>query len=287
MKLRLLPGFTLFFCCALLSASAQPHVVSAIPHLEKRGTATQLIVDGKPFLVLGGELHNSSSSNSEYVDPILTKLSSIHLNTVLAAVCWDLVEPTEGKFDFSLVAGLIQDARRHNLRLVLLWFGSWKNGVSTYAPVWVKTDLERFPRAQDKDGNSLEILSTLSEVSRDADARAFAALMRHIRIVDGDAHTVLMIQVENEVGVLTETRDRSAAAEKAFRGPVPSELMIALEKNKNTLIPGLYKRWEAGGFKTYGNWEEIFGVGDETDEIFMAWNYAACGQVTIGTRCTG
>jgi beta-galactosidase GanA len=225
MKLQMLSGFTLIFSCALVIAAAQTNPAPAIPHLEKRGTATQLIVDFKPFLVLGGELHNSSSSSIEYVDPILAKLSSIHLNTVLAAVCWDLVEPEEGKFDFNLVDGLILDARRHNLRLVLLWFGSWKNGVSTYAPVWVKTDLKRFPRAQDKDGNSLEILSTSSDTNRDADARAFAELMRHVRAVDGAAHTVLMMQVENEVGILTETRDRSAAAEEAFRRTVPKDLV--------------------------------------------------------------
>jgi len=225
-------------------------------------------------MVLGGELHNSTSSNSEYMDPILDKLSADHLNTVLAAVGWDMVEPEEGKFDFSLVDGVIQAARRHNMRLVLLWFGSWKNGVSTYPPTWVKTDLKRFPRAQNRDGKSLEILSTFSDANRDADARAFAALMRHVRVVDSDTHTVVMIQVENEVGVLTESRDQSAAANDAFQRPVPKELIDRLEKNKDVLIPGFRKLWEAGGFKTSGNWEDIFGPGDTTDEIFMAWNYA-------------
>jgi len=172
------------------------------------------------------------------------------------------------------VDGLIQSARRHNIRLVLLWFGSWKNGVSTYAPLWVKTDLRRFPRAQTKDGHSLEILSTLNDAGRDADARAFAALMRHVRSVDGEAHTVLMVQVENEVGVLTDTRDRSAAANEAFKRPVPKELIDFLVKNKEDLITGLYRKWQAGGFKTLGNWEEVFGASDETDETFMAWNYA-------------
>jgi len=152
-----------------------------------------------------------------------------------------MIEPEEGKFDFSLVDGLITNARRHNLRLLLLWFGSWKNGVSTYPPVWVKADLKRFPRVQDADGKSLEILSTFSDANRNADARAFATLMRHVRMVDGDEHTVLMIQVENEVGVLTESRDQSAAAREAFRRPVPKELMDSLQKHKDTLIPGLRK----------------------------------------------
>jgi beta-galactosidase GanA len=206
--------------------------------------------------------------------PILAKFAAGHLNTALAAVCWDLIEPEEGKFDFSLVDGAIQLARRNNMRLVLLWFGSWKNGVSTYPPLWVKTDLKRFPRAQNKAGKSLDILSTLSDANLDADARAFAALMRHVREVDGDAHTIVMIQLENEVGVLSESRDRSAAANEAFQRPAPKELMDYLEKHKDTLMPGFLKKWEAGGFKTSGSWEDIFGASASTDEIFMAWNYA-------------
>src|ERR1035438_2423869 len=274
MKLRTLHGVMLLCLFAILPTGAQTNAASSIPHLATRGTATQLIVDGKPFLVLGGELHNSSSSSLDYMRPILAKFAAGHLNTVLAAVGWDVIEPEEGKFDFSLVDGAIQEARRQNLRLMLLWFGSWKNGVSTYPPVWVKTDLQRFPRAQNKEGKSLEILSTFSDANRDADARAFAALMRHVRTVDSDAHTVLMIQVENEVGVLTESRDRSAAANEAFQRPVPKELVDYVEKHKDSLVPGFRKRWDAGGYKTSGTWEEIFGAGEATDEIFMAWNYA-------------
>jgi hypothetical protein len=198
----------------------------------------------------------------------------MNLNTVLAAVSWDLTEPEEGKFDFSLVDGIIQAARRHHLRLVLLWFGSWKNGMSTYAPGWVKTNSQRFPRAQDKDGSSLDVLSTLSGENRDADAKAFAAFMRHVREVDGENHTVLMIQVENEVGLLTDSRDRSAVANRTFRQPVPKELMEFLQTRKDELVPGFRKRWEAAGFKTSGSWEDVFGTSIETNEIFMAWNYA-------------
>ncbi len=255
---------------ALVSASA----VAEIPHLAKRGTATQLVVDGKPFLVLGGELHNSSSSSIEYVTPILAKFSAGHLNTALAAIGWDMIEPEEGKFDFGLVDGLVQVARRNHLRLVLLWFGSWKNGVSTYPPAWVKTDLRRFPRVQNKAGGSLEILSAFSDANREADARAFAALMRHVRDMDGDAHTVLMVQVENEVGVLGESRDQSAAATAAFRRPVPKELIESLQGRRDALVPEFRRKWEDAGAKTSGNWEDLFGVGEETDEMFMAWHYA-------------
>src|SRR4051794_27720070 len=122
------------------------------PHLRKQGSATQLIVEGKPFLVLGGELHNSSASNIAYMRPIWERLVGLNLNTVLATVAWEQVEPAEGSFDFTLVDDLIRDARSHDLRLILLWFGSWKNGVSSYVPAWVKHDYRRFPLARLQSG---------------------------------------------------------------------------------------------------------------------------------------
>jgi len=247
---------------------------AGLPHLERTGAAVRLIVDGSPFLALGGELHNSSSSSLEYMAPIWGKLVALHLNTVITPLSWELVEPSEGHFDFTLVDGLIQGARLHGLRVIFLWFGSWKNGVSTYVPIWVKADSSRFPRAHDGNGKALEILSTLSDAARDADARAYAALMRHIREVDGRDHTVLIMQVENEVGVLGDSRDRSAVANQAFNGPVPRGLMDYLTEHKNTLIPELRKIWDDAGGKTSGSWLEVFGKGPHTDEIFMGWNYA-------------
>ena len=142
----------LILACSLSVPALAADQDNTIPHLSKRGAATQLMVDGRPFLMLAGELTNSSSSSTEYMKPIWPKLADANLNTVLAVVTWDLIEPQEGKFDFSLVDDLIKDARRHNLRLVLLWFGSWKNGVSTYVPVWVKTDCTRFPLRQGRKG---------------------------------------------------------------------------------------------------------------------------------------
>lgn len=254
-------------------AFSQAKPAASIPHLAKQGTATQLIVDGKPYLVLGAELNNSSGSSMEYMRPLWPKIAATNLNTVLATTSWELMEPEEGRFDFSLVDGLIQDARRYNLRLIMIWFGSWKNGKSTYQPAWVKTNQQRFPLIQDENGKGLPTLSTLSDANRDADARAFAALMKHIREVDGDAHTVIMMQVENEVGVLGPARDHSPAANKAFASPVPKKFLDYLQKHKDTLIPELHKRWEAAGFKASGSWEDVFGAGQETDELFMAWNY--------------
>ncbi|MGA3098787.1 MAG: DUF5597 domain-containing protein [Bryobacteraceae bacterium] len=266
---------TLLTTIILLSlASTAAFSQANIPHLAKQGTATQLIVDGKPFLVLGSELNNSSGSSMEYMRPLWPKIAATNLNTVLATASWELMEPEEGRFDFSLVDGLIQDARRYNLHLIMIWFGSWKNGKSTYQPLWVKANQQRFPLVQDEKGKGLPIMSALSDANRDADSRAFAAMMKHIREVDGEAHTVVMIQVENEVGVLGESRDHSPAANRAFAGPVPKEFLDYLQKHKDALIPEMHKRWEAAGFKTSGSWEEVFGAGIETDEIFMAWNYA-------------
>jgi beta-galactosidase GanA len=195
----------IFAAACPLICGAQP---SSLPHLRKQGAATQLIVDGRPFLVLGGELGNSSSSTLEYMRPIWPKLAALNLNTVLVPVYWELIEPEEGKFDFALVDGLIQEARKHGLRLAPLWFASWKNGMSCYAPAWVKTNQRRFPRSEDKAGAGLEILSPFSKENLDADARAFAAFMRHLREVDGRDHTVILVQVENEIGMIPDSRDR-------------------------------------------------------------------------------
>jgi hypothetical protein len=281
MKLRSLLCGTVISSFVLVAAPAQTKSDSKIPHLEKRGPVTQLIVDGKPFLVLAGELHNSSSSSLEYMKPIWPRLVKMNLNTVLAVVSWEQVEPAEGRFDFTVVDGLLREARQQHLRLVILWFGSWKNGTSRYEADWVKTDQARFPRVVNKDGKSLEILSTLGEATREADAKAFAALMRHLRAVDAREHTVIMIQMQNEVGVLGDSRDRSPAANAAFARPVPKELLDYLQQHKNTLLPELRKIWDAAGNKTAGTWEEIFGKGTATDEIFQAWNYARfCNRVS-------
>jgi len=284
MKLRVLFCSTLVCALALVasqckSRSVATTAVSEIPHLQKHGTATQLIVDGKPFLALAGELLNNSATSVEHMRPIWAKLVEAKLNTVLAGVSWNQIEPQEGKFDFSVLDGVIQGARSHNLRLVLLWFASWKNGLSSYPPDWLKKDFQRFPRTQIAGSESLELLSPFSDANRDADARAFAALMRHVKEVDR-AHTVIMIQVENEVGLRGDSRDRSPAANQAFAAPVPKELMDYLQQHKDTLIPEFRQVWQAAGFKTSGTWEEVFGKGDSkqqirmTDQIFMAWNFA-------------
>jgi beta-galactosidase GanA len=206
--------------------------------------------------------------------PIWPKLAAMNLNTVLIPVYWELLEPTEGKFDFSLIDALIQDARKHNLRLVPLWFAAWKNSMSSYAPAWVKTNQKRFPRSEDRNGNGMEILSPFSKENVETDARAFAALMRHLLETDGNDHTVIMVQVENEIGMIPDSRDRSAIANDLFGQPVPAELMNYLQQHKEELIPEFRTVWQAKAFKPRGTWEEIFGKGPGTDELFMAWYFA-------------
>jgi beta-galactosidase GanA len=245
-----------------------------IPYLKKQGKTTQLIVDGRPFLVLGGELGNSSFTSLEYMEPIWSKLNTMNLNTVLAPVYWELIEPVEGKFDFKLLDQLIYEARKHDLRLVLLWFATWKNSMSSHAPSWVKKNQERFPRIKDDKGNSHEILTPFSDNNLQADLKAFQALMKHIKEFDSREHTIIMIQPENEIGMLPSARDYHPLANEKFQENTPQEFIKYLENNKDNLVPEFKEIWAENGYKESGTWEEIFGKGLHTDEIFMAWYYA-------------
>jgi hypothetical protein len=274
-----------------------PHFnVGQLPHLEKHGTATRLVVEGTPFLLISGELHNSATGGFASMRPLWKKLEQRHLNSIIAPVSWELLEPEEGKFDFSQVDSLIAGARKANLKVVLIWFASWKNGGSTYIPSWVKKEYKKYPRAKDENDKPLEILSTFGKASAEADAKAFSILMRHVRETDSAQQTVVMVQVENEVGVLNNLektpgstrRDFSDPANAAYNGPVPHGFMNYLIAHKDNLNPELYKVWGANGFKTSGSWEEVFGKGKYTpdqndfwhsfsyytEELFMAWNYA-------------
>jgi len=309
MKMTATFALSLLVCAAALTLSAAAQTDNGVPYLRQQGTATQLIVDGKPLLAFAGELTNNAATSLPLMEPIWPKLVAGNLNTVLVGISWAQFEPEEGHFNYTQVDGVITKARENNLHIIFLWFGSWKNGTSSFAPYWVKKDYTRFPRIQIGNGNTvsisgpLELLSTFGDATRDADAAAFAALMRHIKGVDGAQHTVVMMQVENEVGVLRDSRDRSPAANRAFGGPVPAELMSYLEAHRDTLVPEFRSVWAANGYKNTGTWEEVFGPGkpadveipiqtrsppmstDEhevswrqlhwpSDEIFMAWNYA-------------
>ena len=276
--------FVLLLLTVLLSGITYTQVTS-VPHLEKQGNAVKLIVRDKPFLILGGELHNSSTSGTAYMRPLWKRMAQKNLNTVIAPVYWELLEPEEGKFDFTLVDSMIIGARSQNLHLVILWFGSWKNGYSMYVPGWVKNNQEKYPRAKNKDGQSFEMLSAFGDNSMKADARAFKMLMKYIRETDEAYQTVITVQVENEMGLFMTDRDYSVDANKAFSDPVPDDLMKYLNSNKGKLQPEIDSVWRANEYRKSGKWEEVFGksttdrkswktLSSLTEELFTVYHYA-------------
>ncbi len=207
------------------------------------------------YFILGGELGNSSASSFEDIRAIFPRLKDMGLNTVLMPIYWELLEPEEGKFDYSLIEEALTTARENDLKLVLLWFGTWKNSMSCYAPGWVKTDTKRFPRALTESGKPLEIVSVFSENALKADLKAFNALLDYLSAHDKDK-TVVMIQIENEIGMLESARDHSSLAEEEYGKGVATELSELLEVSAGS---------------PWGNIDEEL---DYSDEIFMAWNYA-------------
>ena len=239
---------TLMLCSVAAAASAH---AGELPRLRTEDGRHALLVDGKPYLMLGAQVHNSSNYPSvlPQVWPVMQALSA---NTIEIPVAWEQFEPTEGRFDYSWVDTLLAQARKNDMRVVLLWFGSWKNGDSTYTPEWVKSDTKRFPRLQKRDGRPTTTLSPLGEATLAADRKAFVALMRHLREVDRE-HTVIMVQVENEIGSHGVARDYSPAAERLFAQQVPEDIRRASGKQA-------------------GTWAEAFGK--EADQAFAAWTYA-------------
>ena len=264
--------------CVSASVAVCGASASELPVIKNR----QLMVDGKPFLALGGELHNSSASSPEYMEPIWDKLQRMHVRTVIGTVSWEDAEPSEGKYDFSAVDAQIAQARRRDVRLVLIWFGAFKNAGSTYAPSWVRRDPARFSRAVTtaqmteaftyKGAMPKPVLSVFSPDLMKADRAAFVALMAHLARVDTD-HRVVMVQVNNETGLLRDSRDRSALAQAAWQQPVPPTLMRYLAAHRAELKPELAAVWNRQGRRSAGTWAEVFGADWQADEIFMAWHF--------------
>jgi beta-galactosidase GanA len=208
--------------CLVLVAALAAHA-QELPHMAQQDGRHALMVDNKPFLILGAQINNSSSWASTLPE-VWPALDALHVNTVEAPVYWEQMEPEQGKFDFTNVDLLIDGAREHHLHLVLLWFGTWKNGQNHYVPEWIKANPAKYPREVSAYGKLLDVMSPNSETNLSADKSAFSALMRHVKQVDGTQHTVLMIQVENESGSIGAVRDYSAAANKEFAGNVPETL---------------------------------------------------------------
>src|ERR1017187_5079011 len=230
---------TTLFLCVLemfvaghcLSAEAKPSVAGAakpLPAIVEKDGRYALMVDGKPYLMLGVQANNSSAWPA-YLDKVWPAAETLHANTVELPIYWEQMEATQGKFDFSVVDLILKQAREHRLRLVLLWFGTWKNASSHYTPEWIKLDQEKYTFVRDKDGRTLDSPSPFSPARLEADKAAFRALMRHLKQTDAQ-RTVLMVQVENEAGVWGGVRDYGAEAQKAFAQPVPKELVDGLGK---------------------------------------------------------
>ena len=268
--------------------------VRPLPTLRATATGTQLIVDGRPVLLLGGQLHNSSPSSPAYMEPIWDRLAGMGIRTVIGAASWAQVEPVEGTFDFSTVDAQIEQARSRGMRLVLIWFGAFKNAASTYAPVWVRRDVGRFPRAvaagTDKalftypGAMPKPVLTVFSPNLLDADRRAFVRFMEHVADVDPD-HTVVMVQVQNEVGLLRDSRDRSPEAEAAWCSAVPEALFDHLVARQSELRPELAALWARQGNRKSGTWSEVFGDDWQADEVFMAWGFASyCGALAAAAK---
>lgn len=237
---------------ALLPALAGQHPANPIPSIEEKNGRFALMVDGRPFLMLGLQANNSSAWPA-YLDKVWPAAEALDANTVELPVYWEQIEAAEGKFDFSLVDLLLEQAREHHLHLVLLWFGTWKNGSSHYAPEWIKLNQDKYPFLRSEKAETIDSPSPFSVSFLEADQRAFRALMRHLRETDSE-RTVLLVQVENEPGVWGGVRDYGAEAEKAFAAKVPEKLLKALAKEP-------------------GTWREVFG--DDADETFEAWYTAA------------
>ena len=238
-----------------LTAAAPPAetnraaVSSAIPRLQQQDGRFSLLVDGKPYFILAAQLHNSSAWPAA-LDTAWQSVEALSANTVEAPVYWEQFEPVRGQFDTSNLDALIAKARQTDKRLILLWFGTWKNGQMQYAPEWVKRDPATYPRQLDENGEPLGNLSTFAPANLEADSRAFAALMAHLRKVDGDRHTVILVQVENEPGTFGAVRDHQPAANAAFAGQVPDAVLAARHR-------------------TAGTWQQVFG--GDADEMFNAW----------------
>ena len=232
------------------------------------GLLTLMAGSQESLFILGGELSNSAATCAEDIDEVIPRMKALGLNTVLVPAYWEFVEPEEGKFDFTLIDRTVQQAREHDLKVVLLWFGAWKNSMSCYAPLWFKQDTRRFPRARTSQGKPLEIASCFSENVFQADSKAFGALIEHISRTAADV--VTMVQVENEIGMLEDARDHSSLADEAYKKGVPQELLSYLKKNQKTLHPWLKERFNPKG----KSWTEVFGDDIYTDEIFMAYYYA-------------
>ena len=243
---------------------------AGIPTIVEKDGRHALLVDGRPFLILGGQAHNSSAWPA-MLPHVWAALEELHANTLEVPIYWEQVEPQPGQFDFSLIDTLLRQSRQHGAHLVLLWFATWKNGSNHYMPEWMKRDPRKYPNLTGRNGRSIDSPSPHSQAALEGDCKAFAAVMRWLKQADA-RHTVIMVQVENEPGTWDSIRDYSPLAQELFAGPVPAQL----------LNPGLLDSLHVP-VVTGGSWQTVFG--DRADEYFHAWWVARyIGQVAAAGK---
>lgn len=241
-----------------------------IPVIIEKDGHHALLVDGKPFFMLGGQAHNSSAWPG-MLPQVWSAVASMHANTLEVPIYWEQIEAQPGKFDFSIVDTLLDQARKHKIHLVLLWFGTWKNGSSHYMPEWMKREPDKYPNLTGLNGKHVDSPSPLIKATLDADIKAFTHVMRHLKQADAQ-HIVIMVQVENESGSWDSMRDYSPLAQKLFEGPVPAELLKP-EMLKALNVPVVPE----------GIWQKVFG--ERADEYFQAWSIARfVGQVAAAGK---
>ena len=232
----------------------------------------RLFANGNPYLLLCGELHNSTSSTRESLEAAMKTLKAMQLNSVITTLGWEQFEPEEGRFDYSVIDYTIQLAVKYEMRIVLAWFGSWKNGESSYVPMWVKQNTRKYFHAKQPDGTSSSMISPFCKEACKADARAFAQLMRHIKKTD--THKLIsVVQVENEVGVFMDM-DHGKEALQALNSDVPQKLISYLQKHKKVLGKRLLQRWAENGYRKRGTWLQLFGDNFDARQFLMSYAYA-------------
>lgn len=263
-----------FFVTAALLLSSLGMAYAQKPYLKEVNGIQRLFYRDKPFLLLSGELHNSTGSTVDYLAPAMNSLKQMHLNSVIVTAEWDLIEPEQGKYDFSSIDNIITLAEKNDFPVVIAWFGTWKNGVSSYIPGWMKRDTKKYFRARNAEGEATDYISAFCSAARDADAKAFAAVMKYIK--ERDKHNyVLFMQVENETGLWQQNIDHCKEAQKAFSSKVPQELIAYLQKGKGDKDNPMWVYWTHQGKKTSGTWKEVFGDNAFAENFFTQWSYAS------------
>lgn len=91
---KIVLSFLALLCCINIQAGVK---------LQKQGTATQLVVNDKPMLLLAGELSNSAATSPADIRKALKQMKNSGVNSVFVPAYWEFVEPNEGKYDFALV----------------------------------------------------------------------------------------------------------------------------------------------------------------------------------------